>query len=50
MSDLLLGEKIIELSLPIRGCSTPDVIAGRGSGNNADKIVGKPGSVDGPGT
>jgi len=50
MSDLLLGEKIIELSLPIRGCSIPDVIVGRGSGNNSDKIVGKPGSVDGPET
>ena len=49
MSDLLLGERIIELSLPIRSCKTPDVIDGRGSGNYSDKIVGKPGSVDGPG-
>ena len=49
MSDLLLGERIIELSLPIRSCKIPDVIDGRGSGNHSDKIVGNPGSVDGPG-
>ena len=27
----------------------PDVVDGRGSGNHSYKIVGKPGSVDGPG-
>ena len=49
LSDLLLGEKIIELSIPIRSCKTPNVVDGRGSGNYSEKVVGKIGSVDGPG-
>eukprot|EP00794_Sanderia_malayensis_P005993 gene5993-6689_t len=48
LSELLLGEKILERTAPIQCCRIPDVIDGRGSGNNSDKIVGKPGSVDGP--
>ena len=48
LSDFLLGEKIIEGFVPIRCCKIPDVIDGRGSGNNSEKVVGTPGSVDGP--
>ena len=49
LSDLLLGERIIEFSLPIRSCKIPDVLDGKGGGNYSEKIVGKPGNVDGPG-
>eukprot|EP00795_Rhopilema_esculentum_P002461 gene2461-18118_t len=48
LSDFLLGEKIIEGFVPIRCCKIPDVIDGRGIGNNSEKVVGTPGSVDGP--
>ena len=49
LSDFLLGEKIIECSVPIKPCKIPDVMDGKGGGIDSDRIVGKPGSVDGPG-
>ena len=52
LSELLLGEKILELSASVQSCKSPDVIDGRGrqhSHHAHEKIVGKPGSVDGPG-
>ena len=49
LSELLLGQKLLERALPIQCCKIPDVIDGKGPGNNSEKIVGKPGSVDGPG-
>ncbi|XP_069500062.1 uncharacterized protein CFAP92 isoform X2 [Ambystoma mexicanum] len=47
LSDLLLGEKSLNISVPIHSCLAPDPI-GYQRDSKSGKIMGVPGSVDGP--
>ncbi|XP_069062733.1 uncharacterized protein CFAP92 isoform X2 [Pleurodeles waltl] len=47
LSDLLLGEKYLNIMVPIHSCVAPDPI-GYQRDSKSGKIMGVPGSVDGP--
>lgn len=47
LSDLLLGEKYLNITVPIHSCVAPDPI-GYQRDSKSGKIMGVPGSVDGP--
>ncbi|XP_067938136.1 uncharacterized protein FLJ43738-like [Watersipora subatra] len=45
MADFLLGQKIINLQIPVHSCALPDIL---GRQAETGKVIGMPGSVDGP--
>ena len=48
LSDLLLGHRVLYLKVPIHNCPLPDLL-GLENNKMQGKLVGIPGSVDGPG-